>query len=391
MTIKIYTKRFLYFWVWVFKEYLQQNCFAKASALALTSLFALVPLLMVSISILSMLPAFQSLQGQFQNFIFENMLPSSGSAINEYLQMFLKNRVGLPVTAVVVLFVISVMMMRSLEKVLNEIWQVQQERPLTQALLLYWAVLSLGPILVGTSLTVSSYLLSLKWWGVNESLGFNLLSLLPFLFNFIAFTFIYLVVPNTKVKLGHAIIGGVMMAVVFDLTKKAFAWYALHPPTYEMLYGTLAIIPLFILWVALSWQLFLLGAVIVHALGLSHQQRQIGESTTFELSLMVLKILLVAQVDKKGMNAMAISKKLGQKNIKTIQQLLSRFAKKNYVVQSAQNKYYLACDLNSVMLSELYQDMRIYFALDAADTNDYLKQIKKEISDQLNVSIASVF
>ncbi|WP_116964371.1 YihY family inner membrane protein [Fastidiosibacter lacustris] len=384
-----YSKRFLSFWVWVFKAYMQQNCLAKASVLALTSLFALVPLLMVSISILSMLPVFKSMQGDFQQFILQNMLPSSGEVVNEYLKMFMQNRAGLPITAVVVLFFISIMMMRSLEKVLNDIWQVKKERPLSQAFLLYWAVLSLGPLLVGASLGLSSYLLSWHWLNDGVSRFVNFLQILPFVFNLIAFTFIYQVVPFTRVKLKHAILGGLLMALVFDLAKKAFAWYALNLPTYEMLYGALAIIPLFILWVAISWQLLLLGAIVVRMLSLEPVLRGQGKAMRFELSIKILKVLYEQQKSKRAVSKNELIKIGLDVDLNALDELLALLVKHHYVCITQEQKYVLSCDLATEKLNVLYQNLACFLSL-SKDENIELSSLKAGMHKQMDLALINL-
>lgn len=381
--IQSYSKRFSHFWVSVFREYLQQNCLTKASSLALTSLFALVPLLMVSISILSMLPAFKSIQGDFQQFILHNMLPSSGEAVNEYLKLFMKNRAGLPITAVVVLFFISIMMMRSLEKVLNDIWQVKKERPLSQAFLLYWAVLSLGPLLVGASLGLSSYLLSWHWLNDGFSQLISFLQVLPFVFNLIAFTFIYQVVPYTRVKFKHALLGGLMMAVVFDLAKKVFAWYALNLPTYEMLYGTLAIIPLFILWIAISWQLFLLGAIVVRMLSVPSALRVKQKTPQFSLAIDVLRLLYIKQKSKCAIDKEVCAKDLSHIDLKLLDAVLIALVKYQYISITQEQKYVLSCDLSQEKLNDFYQNMHSFLSLQD-DRNQALNGLRKTIYQQMD-------
>ncbi|WP_395946973.1 YihY family inner membrane protein [Caedibacter taeniospiralis] len=386
MLISHYSKRFSHFWVLVFREYLQKNCLTKASALALTSLFALVPLLMVSISILSMLPAFKNIQGEFQQFILQNMLPSSGEIVNEYLKMFMKNRAGLPIAAVVVLIFISVMMMRSLEKVLNDIWHVNKERPLAQAFLLYWAVLSLGPILLGTSLGLSSYLLSWQWFDAGLSKAFNFLQILPLVFNFVAFTFIYQVVPFTRVKLKHALLGGLLMAVVFDLAKKGFAWYALNLPAYEMLYGTLAIIPLFILWVTISWQLLLLGAIVVRMLSVPPAACKQGNIMPFELALRVLKILHIQQKNKQAVDKNELIQNIQKVDPSVIDKVLSALVKHRYLSITHDQKYVISCDLSMEKLNDFYQNMACFLTLYSAK-NDELSLLKKALHQQMDVPL----
>ncbi|WP_162902115.1 YihY family inner membrane protein [Facilibium subflavum] len=389
MDYKHYFRRFLQYWVWVFKEYLQQNCLAKASTLALTSLFALVPLLIVSLSILSMLPAFKSIQSQFQAFILQNLMPSTGVTVNTYLQMFLEKRAGLPVTAVIVLVFISIMMMRALEKVLNNIWYVKKERPLMQAILLYWAVLTLGPIFVGSSLGVSSYLLSWQWIGDGIGGYFPLLKLLPFFFNLIAFSFIYTVVPFTNVRLWHAILGGAFMAVLFDVAKTIFAWYVFYLPTYEMLYGALAIIPLFILWVAISWQIFLLGAVVVHALSVPWQQKIEKKCDKFDLALRVLKVLQQAQKEKKSYTLSKINQKALGASMSHLQQVLDKLVACGYIQLTQAQRYCLNCDVSTESLAMLYRRLHYHLDLDSKSFES-LSGVKKTVKASMEMPIRDV-
>jgi len=167
------------------------------------------------------------------------------------------------------------LLVETIDKALNDIWKVKQRRSGISKFMAYWAILSLSPMLIGISLAVTSYLVSLPFISnVAESLVStkHFLSFMPFGLTALAFILIYVIVPNRYVPLSHGIIGGILAALLFEGAKKGFAYYVTEIATYELIYGTLSSIPIFLLWVYLSWVIILLGVEITRSLGDYHQE-----------------------------------------------------------------------------------------------------------------------
>ncbi len=386
-------KRFSTFWYWVVREFFKQKCTARASALSLTSLLAIVPLIIVLMSVLSMVPEFKSLEGKIQQFIFHNFVPSTGSTIGVYIEQITNSRVGLPIMAVVFLFVVSVLMIMSLEGALNDIWQVRAKRSIGSAFLLYWGCLTIGPILLGGGLAVSSYMASLTWLSdISLNGPLKILIALPFIFNVCAFTFIYYVIPNTKINLWHALLGGLFSAVVFEIAKKVFALYVMAVPTYELIYGALAAIPLFIIWVFVSWQIFLLGAIVVNGLYLSQARRDTYQINDFTLAMRVIKHLSEAQSIGKICTLKRLIRSEKYVSVGAMKHVLNRLNEIKLVFASASGEYVLNFDPNKLSMLILYDRLEFYFPVGDEGYESSIagnfKALSQSIADELNKPVS---
>ncbi len=244
--------------------------FQVASALSFSSVLALVPLLTVVFSALSLFPIFQGWSGEIQDFIYSNFLPQLGDQVQQYLQEFSANAGRLTLWGLIFLMVTTLTLLATIEDAFNEIWEVKTGRPMMQRVLVYWAMLTLGPILIALSLSVSSYVFSLSIIeGQSVIIGVKkqLLNVLPFLLELLAFVFFYNSVPNCEVRLKHAVIGGIIAALLFELAKFGFGQYLFYFKSYQRIYGALAILPVFLIWIYLSWLVVLIGAYIASAFG----------------------------------------------------------------------------------------------------------------------------
>ena len=239
-----------------------------AGYLAYVSLMSLVPLLVVMFSVMTAFPLFSDVKEAIEGFVYNNFLPTSGDLIREHLSGFVNNASKMSVVALTFLFLFALLLISAIDKSLNNIWQVKEKRRLITSFSMYWLVLTLGPVLVSTSIALSSYILSLMSVEniENAAAGKTFLFLLPFAVSIIAFTFLYLVVPNVTVPIKYAAVGACFAALLFEFAKKGFAFYLLQLPSYQAIYGTLAIIPILFLWVYLSWLIVLSGAVLTVSL-----------------------------------------------------------------------------------------------------------------------------
>jgi membrane protein len=267
--------------VWEFWRFLLQRFIAdqgtnNAAALTYTTLFAVVPMMTVTFSMLSAIPAFQDTGEQIQSFIFRNFVPSAGETLQQYLRDFTTQARQLTWVGVVVLAATAFWMLVTIEKTFNTIWRVRQPRRGVSSFLLYWAILSLGPLLLGGGFAISTYIASLSMIsGPDALLGVQaLLKFMPLLFSVAAFTLLYATVPNAQVPIRHAFFGGVFAAILFEVAKMLFGLYVRLFPSYQLIYGAFATVPLFLLWIYLSWLIVLVGAELVCSLGISQQWRR---------------------------------------------------------------------------------------------------------------------
>jgi membrane protein len=242
-----------------------------AGSLTFTTVLSLVPLATVAFALFTAFPIFGSFQMSLQDFLAAHLMPSQiNSQIFKYLNQFASKAKGLTTVGMIILFVTSVMTMMTVESAFNVIWRVRKSRPLAQRVLVYWAIITLGPILFGVSLSMSSYLFA-------QSVAFagshNLLppiaewaltsATLPF--TVLAFTMLYVFLPNCRVEWRDAAIGGLIAAIAFELTKRGFGYYVRSIPTYTAVYGAFAALPVFLLWVYLCWMITLIGAMVASA------------------------------------------------------------------------------------------------------------------------------
>lgn len=256
---------FSYFWGHFFSD----NCLQHATALSYTTLLSLVPLMAVMLSVFTAFPLFEDVSLQLQHFVFENFVPASGEVVRQYIQQFSENASKLTGPGLISLVVTSIMMMAAIDSSLNKIWHNSKPRRPAARFVVYWSVLTLGPILIGVSLAVSSYIVSLPLFSETASYGekLGLLRALPFFMETLAFTLLYVVVPNCRVAFRAALIGGVTAALLFELAKKAFSFYITSFPAYETIYGAMSAIPVFLVWIFLSWSITLMGAELVWCVG----------------------------------------------------------------------------------------------------------------------------
>ncbi|HYQ37639.1 MAG TPA: YihY family inner membrane protein [Pseudomonas sp.] len=259
---------------WLFAERLVRRFFddrgpQSAAALTYTTLFAVVPMMTVTFVMLAAVPAFRDLNEPIQAFIFRNFVPSSGAQVQHYLRGFSSQARELTWLGVGVLVATALLTLSSVEGAFNHIWRVRRPRRGMSSFLLYWAILSLGPLLLGAGFAVSTYIASLHLLSGPHALpgASTLLGLLPLLTGIAAFTLLYAAVPNTRVPLRHALLGGCFSALLFETAKALFSLYVSLFPAYQLIYGAFAAVPLFLLWVYLGWLIVLFGAELVCHLG----------------------------------------------------------------------------------------------------------------------------
>ncbi len=287
-----YLKDWLKLLRYVQQRYVADGCSHSAAALTYMSLFAVVPLMTVMYAILSAVPAFQEVGMQIQDLIFDNFVPSSGQDVEGYLQQFSQQARELTGAGIAFLGITAVLMLKNIEKTFNTIWKTRENRSGLSSFLLYWAILSLGPLFIGLALGITTYFVSLRVMFDQVDvigIGPQLLHLTPYLLTTAAFTLIFAAIPNCRVPIRNAFTGGLITALVFEIAKQLFTRIVSHT-SYPLIYGTFAAIPLFLLWVYLSWLIVLAGAELVHALSGFNTRDDEGYSDLI-LALAILELL----------------------------------------------------------------------------------------------------
>jgi membrane protein len=251
----------------VYRRFMEDDCPRNAAALTYMSLFAVVPLMTVVLAMLSVVPAFGDATSQLQSFVFSHFIPATGREIQGYLLNFSDQARKLTGIGIAFLLATALTMLTNIEKTFNTIWRTRGHRTGLSSFLRYWAILSLGPLCMGLALGISTYLVSLHWLDDMDIFGARklLLSAAPLLLTSIAFTLLFAAIPNCRVPVRDAAIGGTICAICFEIAKQTFA-LVMANASYQVVYGTFAAIPLFLLWIYISWLIVLAGAELVHAL-----------------------------------------------------------------------------------------------------------------------------
>jgi membrane protein len=259
-----------------------------AGHLAYVSLLSLVPLIAVVFSLFALFPVFSEISEQLKAFIFNNFMPATGDVIQRYLEQFVANSSKMTAVGTCGLIITALLLIASVDSVLNKIWDSKNKRPIVFSFAVYWMVLTLGPILLVASVAISSYLLSLNWLSnVTDvhSVIDRALRVLPLLISWVSFWLLYQVVPTVRVPPKDALIGALVSGILFELGKKVFALYIQLFPSYQLIYGVLAVIPILFLWVYVSWCIVLLGAEITVTLGEYRSLRKLRASDSAALDI----------------------------------------------------------------------------------------------------------
>ncbi|WP_044470003.1 virulence factor BrkB family protein [Mannheimia massilioguelmaensis] len=252
----------------VFWHRFNQNKLPQAAgSLTYSTMLAIVPLAMVVFSIFSAFPMFAEATATMKEFVFTNVAPSAGDVVGQYIDEFVNNSKQMSAIGVISLIVVALLLIKSIDNTLNDIWKVTN-RSTIFSFAIYWTILTLGPIFIGVSFAASSYVRSMSLFASDLDLpfGLQLLSFVPFFLTWLSFTLIYALVPNKKVSFQHAAVGALVAAVFFTLGKQAFAWYIVTFPSYQLIYGAMATLPITLLWIQLSWLFVLLGAQLAAVL-----------------------------------------------------------------------------------------------------------------------------
>jgi membrane protein len=324
-----------------------------AASLTYTTVLSVVPMLAVVLSLFTAFPLFADFRYALESFMASNVMPEVVSeTVMGYLNQFAAKASGLTTIGGLFLIVTSVMLFRTIDDAFNDIWQVETRRPMRQRVLVYWALLSLGPILVGGSLWALSVL-------TRESLGLMndipaianvALTLLPLMLTGSGFTALFLTVPNRSVRWKDALIGGFLTALILEILRVGIAFYLTRFPSYTVIYGTFATIPIFLLWVYLSWLVILLGATVTALIPALRQRRWAQQHYTgddFVDGVRILHVLWEAwHAEKPGCDVTALCDELGMHQDE-LDNVLHRLKQLGYVVNSELDDvdiWILACD-----------------------------------------------
>ena len=351
-----------YFIRYSVRQFYRHRGLQIAASLAYATLLSLVPLITVIFGMVKGMSTFESLGESIQSFAIKNFVPAFSDTVQEYLSGFSQKAAGLTATGIVVLIIIVLLLLATIENAFNVIWHVSKRRNTAARFMVYWAILTLGPFLVGAGLFITSYLFSLSFViDMNESLGFrdHLLPWLPFFTTAVAFTLLYVLIPNCYVSRIHAVIGGVSSAALFEVAKYGFGFYVKAIPTYQVIYGAIAVIPVFLVWIYISWVIVILGAHITFCLSsfrlLAERVGRREHDWNFIDVCRVISVLWRAQKSGRPLSVPKIRKRGATIPIYQINEIMEVLERHHWVHRDSGSKWLLSRDLSGQKLIDIYR------------------------------------
>ncbi|HUQ75806.1 MAG TPA: YihY family inner membrane protein [Burkholderiales bacterium] len=330
-----------------------------AGSLTYTTLLSLVPLFTVALAVSTAFPVFDDWTTALQLFILENVLPDTPAvdALMEQINSFTSNVGRLTAIGVAGFAVTAVMLMLTVDNALNRIFRVQRRRSITQNIFMYWSVISLGPLLVGASLSASYMAVRHSVVALQLDLvGDLVIAFIPFLLTWAGLVLLYWLVPARRVEWSHALLGGLLAAVGFELAKRGFAVYLTRVPTYTLIYGAFATIPIFLIWLYLSWLVVLTGAILTAMLpafrSKPERHRVAGEALADAVG--VLSALASAHQQGRVVPLNALARDLRMLPDRC-EEILERAKALGWAARTEKDRWVLARDPSSIHLADVYR------------------------------------
>ena len=301
----------------LYRRFREARLGVSASSLTFTTVLALVPLFTVGLAVFAAFPLFGKFQDTVQRWLVDSLVPESISRqVLGYLTQFSRKASRLGSVGLVAVLLSAVALMVTIERTLGQIWRVERQRPWAQRLILYWSAITLGPLLLGVSIAITSYVVTASR-GVVDVLPGGLRWLLDsfeFVLLVLCVSGLYFYVPNTRVRWRHALTAGLMAAMGIELAKRGLTAYLASIPAYSAIYGAFAAVPILLVWIYLAWLVVLLGAVIASSLpelGRTHLRRSFGAGWPFRLALEALSQLQAARLQPaRGLSQRVLAQRL---------------------------------------------------------------------------------
>jgi len=284
------------------------------------------------------------------------MPETAGVVITRYMQQFAESAARLTTVGIGFLAITAMSMMLTIDRAFNVIWRVGRSRPLVKRLVVYWAVLTLAPLLIGASLSLTSWLVGLSMGYAKHIplFGVGVLKMLPVLFTTLAFALLFRLVPNRYVPRSHALIGAFVAAVLFETMNRVFGYYVSHFPTYKLVYGAFASVPIFLMWIYMSWLIILFGAEI--AASLSHWRTPSAQHFSSTVRMLDALRIMQAMVNGFQQGKVCTFPKLSKSlhiGYDELEKILEKLARANMVRKAEGQGWMLMRDANQIRASEL--------------------------------------
>lgn len=345
----------------VLRRLVDDRCLQVAGSLTFTTLLAIVPLFTITLTLFSAFPMFSVYSTRFKAFLISNLVPdASGRVIGTYMRQFSDNAERLTALGMISLAVTALLLLFTIEKTLNQIWRVRRNRNLLARTLIYWAGLTLGPLLIALSISLTSWLVtSASAHTLLSSLTLFLLKLAPWLLMLVSLTLLYLTVPNCYVPRSHALASAAFTVLVLECMKKLFAIYVKQFASFKLVYGAFSSFPIFLLWIYSGWIIILGGAVLSACLSYWHNdgwRKMDHQGTRLEMALQLLDLLAGAHRAGQILHIDDLRRKAGL-GIDLTYQLLESMAVKGWVSSTREGGWILACSLDQIKMIEVFEQV----------------------------------
>ena len=383
------------------QRFIEDRCIQIASSLTFTTLLSLVPIITVALTMVSAFPVFESLIGHLQRFVMSNVMPESVRAITTYAAQFSENATQMTAVGVVFLGVTSLMLMFTIDSAFNDIWRVSRPRSLLQRILVYWTALTIGPVFVGASLSLTSYLIRLSLGLIDNppGLGLLLLRFASLSLTSIALGLLYFVVPNRAVLKRDALLGGVSAGICLEAMKQGLSFYIAYFPSYTLVYGAFAVVPVFLLWIYMSWLIIIGGAVLVAVLPewreRAGQSQPAPGSDLFD-ALQILKILWGARQSGEIVTLSQLHPAV-RIRLDHLEVILNTLVGATWVARSGPDSWLLSRDAAAIKVGDVYRlfvfhgDARVPARRADPQLEAVMHDISSRITDDMQISLAELF
>jgi membrane protein len=350
------------------------GCFAASGALSYTTLVSLVPLAVIAFGSLAVFPIFSQVHDELVALVFRNLVPSIGEQAAWWFRAFTSSAAQTTAIGVAGIAATGILLLATVEDQLNLIWRITAPRPWVQRILAYWTLITLGPLLIGISLSLSTYFeIAARQVGLEQQAAawfasswlHSLARVVPALLEFIALTLLYCLIPNCAVRWRDGALGALIATVAIEILKVGFSIYISASSFYQTVYGALAIIPIFLLWMYISWMAVLLGAVVAAALPNWRIDERIGTipsgGVRLGFSLALIASLARAQRSGESRSTPELAAELGVATT-VIDEHMRPLAEARFAAHTQEGRWVLAWNPETATLHDLYEALHLPLA-----------------------------
>ena len=353
-------QRWFQFLRFLTRHFFEDNCQQKAASLTYTTMLSIVPVLTVLLMILSSVPALASVRAQIYEVIYSNLLPQSSMQVSEYINSFAEKSSNLTIIGAMILFLTTIMTLTTIERAFNQIWRVEDRSGGIKSMLRYWTIVTLGPLVLGTAFIASSAVQSLSFlnrqiagYGIDWGFWVQIASVGITMAGFIG---MYWFIPKARVPVKSAVIAGVFVAIVFELMKHLFGTVMANFTSYEAIYGAFAALPIFLLWIYLSWNLILLGVEISYTLTIFETEEVYPRHPLLSL-LDMLNLVYSHHLTGEAVSEQALRNVLGRKELPKWYIYINYLQDSNLITMTEGDDYVLKRDLSTMTLWDFYSTL----------------------------------